>query len=62
MPLVKSIWRMMLTGRFGMVLRNMRDTAEPLALPGKLEDVTGSAAVGWCVDGSSSEWMCFARH
>ena len=44
---------MMLTGRFGMVLRNMRDTAEPLALPGKLEEVTGSAAVGWRVESSS---------
>ena len=59
---MKSIWRMMLAGRFGMVLRNMPGTADRLALLGKLAEVTGSAAVGWRVDSSSSGWMCFARH
>ena len=53
---------MMLSRRFGMVLRAMRGTAAPLALVGEMEEVTGIATVGWRADSFSSEWTCFAQH
>ena len=52
---------MMLTLRFGMVLRNMRGTTDSLAFLGKVEAVTGNAAAEWCAGRSSSGRTCFTQ-